>query len=177
MDIKLIIGIAIYLIGVAVSYRLAVKAVLKSSGVIRRGDAPVIGFLAAASWLGVAVVLPDYLFDGYEVLYKNQDYMIKNKEKEQLKKKKKCMRKGRSRVFRIVKRYAKTPRVYNFRVDELKFFLFIPYWDIAAASMLDIEDDDEYSSPYFRTFERAAHAIVDTYPGAKIKYYKEALED
>lgn len=177
MDIKLIIGIVIYLIGVAVSYRLAVKAVLKSSGVIRRGDAPVIGFLAAASWIGVAVVLPDYLFDGYEVLYKNPDYNERNKEKEQLKKKKKCMRKGRGRVFRIVKRYAKTPRVYNFRVDELKFFLFIPYWDIAATSMLYIEDDDEYSSPYFRTFERAAHAIVDTYPGSKIKYYKEALED
>ena len=101
--------------------------------------------------------------------------MIKNKGKEQLNKKRR--RKGKGRVFRIVKRYAETPRVYNFRVDELKFFLFIPYWDIAATSMLDIEDDDEYSSPYFRTFERAAHAIVDTYPDAKIKYFKEALSD
>lgn len=177
MDIKLIIGIAIYLVGVMVSYFVTVKAMLKSSGVIRRSDASIIGFIAACSWLGVAVVLTDYLFDGYEVLYKNPDYTEKNKEKEQLKKKKKCMRKGRGMVFRIVKRYAKTPRVYNFRVDELKHFLFIPYWDIGANSMLDIEDDDECSSPYFRTFEHAAHAIVDTYPGAKIKYYKEALED
>lgn len=175
MDIKLIIGIAIYLIGVVVSSRIAAKAILKSSGFIRRDDAPVIGFLAAASWLGVAVVLPDYLFDGYEVLYKNPDYKNKNKGKEQLKKK--CRRKGKGRVFRVVKRYAETPRVYNYRVDELKHFLFIPYWDIGANSMLDIEDDDEYSSPYFRTFERAAHAIVDTYPDSKIKYFKEALSD
>ena len=175
MDIKLIIGIAIYLIGVVVSSRIAAKAILKSSGFIRRDDAPVIGFLAAASWLGVAVVLPDYLFDGYEVLYKNPDYKNKNKGKEQLKKK--CRRKGKGRVFRVVKRYADTPRVYNYRVDELKHFLFIPYWDSGANSMLDIEDDDEYSSPYFRTFERAAHAIVDTYPDSKIKYFKEALSD
>lgn len=175
MDIKLIIGIAIYLIGVVVSSRIAAKAILKSSGFIRRDDAPVIGFLAAASWLGVAVVLPDYLFDGYEVLYKNPDYKNKNKGKEQLKKKRR--RKGKGRVFRVVKRYAETPRVYNYRVDELKHFLFIPYWDIGANSMLDIEDDDEYSSPYFRTFERAAHAIVDTYPDSKIKYFKEALSD
>lgn len=175
MNIKLIIGIAVYLVGVVVSYYITFKAMLKSSGVIRRDDAPIIGFIAAASWLGVAVTLPDYLFDGSEVLYKDPDHKEKNKEKEQLKKVHR--RKGKGRVFRIVKRYAKTPRVYNFRVDELKFFLFIPYWDIAANSMLDIEDDDEYSSPYFRTFERAVHAIVDTYPDSKIKYYKEALED
>lgn len=175
MDIKIIIGIAVYLVGVVVSYFVTVKAILKSSGVIRRGDASIIGFVAACSWLGVAVILPDYLFDGYEVLYKNPDYNERNKEKEQLKKKRR--RKGKGRVFRVVKRYADTPRVYNYRVDELKHFLFIPYWDIGANSMLDIEDDDEYSSPYFRTFERAAHAIVDTYPDSKIKYFKKALSD
>lgn len=177
MDIKIIIGIAVYLVGVVVSYRLTVKAMLKSSGVITAGDASSIGFIAACSWLGAVVVLPTYIFDSDAVLYKNPDYKEKRKEKEQLKKKKKCMRKGRGMVFRIVKRYAKTPRVYNFRVDELKSFIFIPYWDIGAKSMLYAKDDDEHSSPYFRTFERAAHAIVDTHPGAKIKYYKEALED
>lgn len=175
MNIKLIIGIAVYLVGVVVSYYITFKAMLKSSGVIRRDDEPIIGFIAAASWLGVAVTLPDYLFDGSEVLYKDPDHKEKNKEKEQLKKVHR--RKGKGRVFRIVKRYAEIPRVYNYRVDELKFFLFIPYWDIAANSMRGIEFDDEGVSPYFRTFQLAANAIADTFPDAKIKYYKEALAD
>lgn len=69
MNDYIIIGLVVYVIGVVVSYRITIKAILNKFGVIKGSDASTIGFISACSWLGAFVSLAEFYGNDNKILF------------------------------------------------------------------------------------------------------------